>query len=42
MPADMLRLAAVLAAAFLAGWACAHWLPPDLLAGYVNGQGTCW
>ena len=30
-----------LALAFLAGWAAAHWLAPDLLASYLNGQGTC-
>ena len=38
---DVLRLLAVLALAFLAGWAAAHWLAPDLLASYLNGQGTC-
>ena len=41
MLSDVLRLLALLALAFLAGWFASRGLPPDLLAAYVNGQATC-
>ena len=41
MISDALRLLAVLGAAFLAGWVASQWLDPNLLANFVNSQGTC-